>query len=99
MFEQLYRTDGARVESIAYRRELHDAGDAVQETFLKVYRGIDGFAGASSIGVWLCRIWINAHVAKLPRCHGGARLPRLDEVSGRGHIVGHGSCCRRDLAS
>jgi RNA polymerase sigma-70 factor (ECF subfamily) len=61
-FEQLYRAHGARLKSIAYHTagNRQDAEDAVQETFLKAYRGIDGFAGASSIGTWLCRICINA---------------------------------------
>jgi RNA polymerase sigma-70 factor (ECF subfamily) len=48
-----------------------DAEDAVQETFLKAYRGIDGFAGASSIGTWLCRICINA-------CYDLVRKRQLD---------------------
>lgn len=61
-FEQLYRAHGARLKSVAYHTagNRQDAEDAVQETFLKAYRGIDGFAGASSIGTWLCRICINA---------------------------------------
>jgi len=61
-FEQLYRAHSARLKSIAYHTagNRQDAEDAVQETFLKAYRGIDGFAGASSIGTWLCRICINA---------------------------------------
>ena len=60
-FEQLYRTHGARLKSIAYHTvgNRQDAEDAVQETFLKVYRGIDGFQGQSGIGTWLCRICIN----------------------------------------
>jgi len=61
-FEQLYRTHGARLKSIAYHiaGTRQEAEDAVQETFLKVYRGIDGFHGQSEIGTWLCRICINA---------------------------------------
>jgi len=61
-FEQLYRTHGARLKSIAYHTagNRQDAEDAVQETFLKAYRAIDGFTGASAIGTWLCRICINA---------------------------------------
>jgi RNA polymerase sigma-70 factor (ECF subfamily) len=61
-FEQLYRIHGARLKSVAYHiaGSRQDAEDAVQETFLKAYRGIDGFAGGSSIGTWLCRICINA---------------------------------------
>ena len=61
-FEELYRMHGARLKSIAYHTvgSRQDAEDAVQETFLKAYRGIDGFAGGSAIGTWLCRICINA---------------------------------------
>jgi RNA polymerase sigma-70 factor (ECF subfamily) len=60
-FEQLYQVHGARLKSIAYHTagNRQDAEDAVQETFLKVYRAIDGFDGRSSIGTWLCRICIN----------------------------------------
>ena len=60
-FEQLYQTHGARLKSIAYHivGNRQDAEDAVQETFLKLYRAIQGFQGQSSIGTWLCRIVIN----------------------------------------
>jgi RNA polymerase sigma-70 factor (ECF subfamily) len=60
-FEQLYLNHGARLKSIAYRivGNKQDAEDAVQETFVKVYRAIDGFAERSSIATWLCRVLIN----------------------------------------
>src|SRR5947199_72614 len=60
-FEQVYLTHGVRLKSIAHHilRNRQDAEDAVQETFLKLYRGIEGFQGQSSIGTWLCRIVIN----------------------------------------
>jgi len=60
-FEQLYQAHGARLKSIAYHLvgNRQDAEDAVQETFLKVYRAIDGFQSQSSISTWLCRICIN----------------------------------------
>jgi RNA polymerase sigma-70 factor (ECF subfamily) len=60
-FEQLYEIHGARLKSIAYHivGNRQDAEDAVQETFLKLYRAIHGFQGQSSVGTWLCRIVMN----------------------------------------
>ncbi len=60
-FEQLYETHGSRLKSVAFHiaGNRQDAEDAVQETFLKLYRSIGGFQGQSSIGTWLCRIVIN----------------------------------------
>jgi RNA polymerase sigma-70 factor (ECF subfamily) len=60
-FDHVYRVHGARLKSVAHHilRNRQDAEDAVQETFLKLYRGIDGFQGNSGIGTWLCRIAIN----------------------------------------
>lgn len=43
----------------AYLRDASLAQDAVQETFVKAYRHMDGFRGASSERTWLMRIAIN----------------------------------------
>jgi RNA polymerase sigma-70 factor (ECF subfamily) len=61
-YEALYRTHGGRKKSLAFHMlgDLADAEDAVQEAFLKLYRGIDGFAGNSSFCTWVFRILINA---------------------------------------
>ena len=60
-FEQLYQLHGARLKSMAYHivGNRQDAEDAVQETFVKVFRAIHGFQGQSAMGTWLCRILIN----------------------------------------
>jgi RNA polymerase sigma-70 factor (ECF subfamily) len=88
-FEQLYHAHGARLKSIAYHivGNRQDAEDAVQETFLKLYKAIEGFQGQSSIGTWLCRIVINVcydlarkrqREAEMPAEVGGAeRCPTL----------------------
>lgn len=60
-FEKLYELHGARMKSIA--RNLlgrdTDAEDAVQETFLKVYRGAASFRGSAALSTWIYRILVN----------------------------------------
>jgi RNA polymerase sigma-70 factor (ECF subfamily) len=60
-FERLYDTHAARLKSIALHivGNRQDAEDAVQEAFVKLFRGIHGFQGEAGIGTWLCRILIN----------------------------------------
>jgi len=60
-FEHLYRQHGGRMKSIAYNLmgNTSDAEDAVQESFLKVYRSIQSFQGHSSLSTWIYRILVN----------------------------------------
>ena len=60
-FEQLFRTHGPRMKSMALKLlgNPSDAEDAVQETFLKVYRSLAGFKGQSAFSTWIFRILIN----------------------------------------
>ncbi len=60
-YERLYALHGARMKNLA-RNMLGnpmDAEDAVQETFLKIQRGIASFRGQSSFVTWTYRILIN----------------------------------------
>ena len=61
-FERLYALHGERMKSVA--RNLTgsetDAEDAVQETFLKVYRGAASFRGGSALSTWIYRILVNS---------------------------------------
>jgi len=82
--EQLYLAHGGRLKSIAFHilRNHQDAEDTVQETFLKVYRAIEGFQGQSEIGTWLCRIAINTAydlARKRQRVGQISDLPRHDD--------------------
>src|SRR5690242_8763995 len=60
-FERLYEAHGPRLKSVALHilGNREDAEDAVQETFVKVFRAIRGFQGESGVGTWLYRILIN----------------------------------------
>ena len=58
-FEELYRSQGPRMKSVAYNilGNVTDAEDAVQEAFLRAYRGLRSFKGtASSASVTLPRM-------------------------------------------
>jgi RNA polymerase sigma-70 factor (ECF subfamily) len=63
--------DEYRAELLAhcYRMlgSLHDAEDALQETLLRVWRGLPGFAGRSSLRTWLYQIATNACLDAIAR--------------------------------
>ena len=60
-FEQLYHSHGARMKSLAWNLlgNETDAEDAVQEAFLKAFRGRGNFQGQASLSTWLHRIVVN----------------------------------------
>lgn len=61
-FERLFQLHGARMRSIALNLlgNSADAEDAVQEAFLKIYRGVGYFKGQSAFSTWIYRILMNA---------------------------------------
>lgn len=60
-FESLYAREGARMKSLAMNLlgNAADAEDAVQEAFLKVFRGARGFRGGAAASTWAIRILLN----------------------------------------
>jgi RNA polymerase sigma-70 factor, ECF subfamily len=60
-YERLYRLQGSRMKNLA--RNLlgsqTDAEDAVQDTFLKIQKGIQSFRGQSAFVTWTFRILVN----------------------------------------
>jgi RNA polymerase sigma-70 factor (ECF subfamily) len=60
-FEELFRTVGPKMKSIALNLlgDVAQAEDAVQETFLKAYRGAETFRGQAAYSTWLYRILMN----------------------------------------
>jgi RNA polymerase sigma-70 factor (ECF subfamily) len=57
-FEELYRAYGEDVYRLAYRMigNHEEARDVAQETFLQVYRSIDGFREESQLSTWIFTI-------------------------------------------
>jgi RNA polymerase sigma-70 factor (ECF subfamily) len=90
--EEAFRriAEGHRTELLAhcYRMlgSMEDAEDMLQETLLRAWRGLDGFAGRSSLRTWLYRIATNAcldAIARrpkrlLPTDHGSPSEPTAD---------------------
>jgi RNA polymerase sigma-70 factor, ECF subfamily len=60
-YERLYKLQGARMKNLARNLlgSAMDAEDAVQDTFLKIQRGIESFRGQSAFVTWAFRILVN----------------------------------------
>ena len=69
--KRLFQQHGERMKSIACNLlgSTADAEDAVQETFLKVFRGAGGFRGGAAVTTWVYRILVNT-------CHDQRRRTR-----------------------
>ncbi|MFB3879663.1 MAG: RNA polymerase sigma factor [Armatimonadota bacterium] len=79
-FDELYREHRDRVYTLCVDlcgdREM--AEDALQETFVKAWRGVRGFRGRSSFATWVHRIAVNACRDAARRSpHPPAPSPRL----------------------
>jgi len=66
-FEALVNRYEGKVYRLAMRmlRNQEDAEDALQETFLQVYRGLNGFEGRSTFSTWLFRLATNVCLMKI----------------------------------
>jgi RNA polymerase sigma-70 factor (ECF subfamily) len=68
---QAFESLVTRYESKVYRlsirmlRSPQDAEDALQETFIQVYRGLPGFEGRSAFSTWLFRLATNVCLMKI----------------------------------
>lgn len=82
-FERLYEEHGERMKSIAMNllRNAADAEDAVQEAFLKVYRGAARFRGGSSFSTWIYRILVNTCYDLLRKSRRRSESPLPAEVA------------------
>ncbi|MGH2764314.1 MAG: RNA polymerase sigma factor [Actinomycetota bacterium] len=68
-FEELVERTHRGVFTLAYRLvgDRHEAEDVAQDAYLRMYRGLPGFRGDSSVETWLYRITANAAVTHLRR--------------------------------
>jgi len=66
-FGELVSRYESKVYSLALRmvRNPEDAEDVLQDTFLRAYRGIKSFQGASTFSTWVYRITANSALMKL----------------------------------
>jgi RNA polymerase sigma-70 factor (ECF subfamily) len=81
-FMELIRPFDREHRALAYGilGDRHRMDDALQEAYLKAYRGLSGFDGRAAIGTWLYRIVYNACLDELRRGGRVVHLP-LETVS------------------
>lgn len=98
-FRFLFETYHRRIQSFFARRtaSAEECLDLTQETFLRVYKGLEGFRGDAPFGAWLYRIARNVHGQLVVRRRAGepARTSDLDdEVAADAGIHQHGGTSR-----
>jgi RNA polymerase sigma-70 factor, ECF subfamily len=91
-FEFLVTRYEAKVYRLAIRmlRNPQDAEDALQETFLQVFRGLPGFEGRSQFSTWLFRLATNVCLMRIRHRETEPSkllpledyLPKLEEAEG-----------------
>jgi len=64
-----------------------DAEEAVQDAFLKAFRGIGSFKGGAKFSTWLCKITINCALGRVGSRGGGGLLGRVGS-GGSGGLLG-----------
>jgi RNA polymerase sigma-70 factor, ECF subfamily len=84
-FEKLYEREAPRMKSVALNLlgNVGDAEDAVQETFLKIYRGAKTFRGGASFSTWIYRVTLNTCYDALRRRKSRPAGPSLESPDGR----------------
>jgi RNA polymerase sigma-70 factor (ECF subfamily) len=92
------------IRALAYRLlgDRTRMDDVLQDTYLRAFRAIQGFAAGSSFGTWLYRIAYNACLDELRRKRSRGQLVPLDEVHdwpGTAPDSGDVAADRADLAA
>lgn len=66
---EVYERYAKRVFATCVRllKDVHEAEDVMQETFIQAFDKIDRFRGDSELGTWICRIGINKSLDRLKK--------------------------------
>jgi len=91
-YDELVRTYNASIYHVAYRMlgNSADASDAVQDTFLKVFRNIETFRGDSSLKTWIFRIGLSEILNRLrwwKRRHRLSTISMDEDRNGNGRTL------------
>ena len=97
-FEELLRRYEGKVYGLtrSVTRNESDAQDALQDTFLSIYRKIGTFKEAASLSTWIYRIAINAALMKVRRRRPEERTIPLDEFQPQYDERGHRAVIQPD---
>ena len=82
--QDAFRTLMRRYNRLLYRtarsilKNERDAEDALQNAYLRIYRGIDGFRGEAGLSTWLVRIVINEAIGSLRKRARSAHVVNLE---------------------
>jgi len=81
-FRELFETYRMRAYRVAYRflGNHEDALDAVQDAFIKAYRGLDGFERRAQFRTWLMRIVTNTCLDRRRSRRSSSAAPLSDEI-------------------
>lgn len=88
-FNRLVLKHKDRIFSLCLRllQDRHEADDAAQETFVRVFQGLRGFRGEAKFSTWLYRIAVNACKNKLDSKEYRHRKDRRDLEEGEAELM------------
>lgn len=82
-FDELVLRYSKRVMNTAYGMlsDYHDASDASQEVFLRVYKSLSSFKGDSAFSTWVYRITVNvcSDILRKRQKHSAVSLDKTDD--------------------
>lgn len=101
-FEALYREHCGMVRAVIYHiTGIEELDDVVQETFVKLWSGMDRFHGNSSLRTWVYRVTVNAaldHTRKMKRWRFGSLKEQLAGPLDVERRVGNAALVQKALA-